>query len=71
MAKLYLGRLNPYKIDIKLRAYPDNSLASTGCVGRGLRQAASTMLDIAYFAFLVHNRLARSHGRRVVIRIGS
>ena len=43
-----------------LRAYPDNSLASTGCVGRGLRQAASTMLDIVCFAFLVHNRLARS-----------
>jgi len=40
-----------------LRAYPDNSLASTGCVGRGLRQAASTMLDIACFAFLVHNRI--------------
>ena len=43
-----------------LRAYPDNPLASAGCVGRGLLQAASIILYIACFAFLVHNRLARS-----------
>ena len=42
------------------RAYPNHPLASTGCVGRVRRQAASAMLYIACFAFLAHNRLARS-----------
>ena len=42
-----------------LRACPNNPLASAGCIGRGLHQAASIILYIACFAFLVHNRLAR------------
>jgi hypothetical protein len=52
--------VNDLTICLILRAYPNNPLASTGCVGLDRRQAASSMLYIACFAFLAHNRLARS-----------
>ncbi len=51
--------IGDYDVD-ELRAYPNNPLASTGCAGRGRRQGCPGAPGLACFAFLAHNRLARS-----------